>query len=119
VTGHSLYTTPEFGLTSLTLNADIDCESGRICIRKLAFPRVTVLVIMPERCLIEIKFTYQRSDLADTLAWCDYLNFKVDENDNIRMLHQGNQITVDDAALLVMLPLKQPDFKPPESAQKM
>ncbi|MBV9499794.1 MAG: hypothetical protein JO138_10515 [Acidobacteriaceae bacterium] len=118
VTSHNaLYATPEFGLTAFKIAAEINCENGHISLRKVAFPQVKVLVEMPAKRLIKIDYTYQKADLANAVSWSDCLDFKVDDRDNIHLLHQGDPINVDDAVQLIVKPLRDPAFSPPGSSR--
>jgi hypothetical protein len=89
-------------------------EDDSFQVKTLLFPIARVDVAFEDKRLVRITFSYQKSDLADVRTWKDYLEFKTDANDNVQMYHRGEPISVDDAALLILRPVRRdPTFSPP------
>jgi hypothetical protein len=85
-------------------------------IKTALFPLATVDVCFKETRLVSITFSYQRTDLSSTRTWKDYLEFDTDHNNNVQLYHRGEPISVDDAAMLILHPVRRdPSFSPPNS----
>ena len=98
---------------------EIQCEPGgqAFTIRKSNFPCVTVNCQFSDERMIQIYFSYRPTDSAETLRWEDHIDFHVDELDRVQFEHKGQRlIDASEACLIVLLPIRDPLFRPPEGA---
>ena len=78
-----------------------------------AYPQAKVKVNFLDGQLIEISCTYKKTDDADSRHWEDRLGFHIDDRDQIHFTNKGDIISDDDAALLILAPVRDPGFQPP------
>lgn len=94
-----------------------DANGQAFSIRKTEFPCVKVQCRFLAKKRIEIFFSYRRSDNAEILNWEEHVDFHVDELDRVQFKNRdGKLIDVKDVCLLVLLPIRDAKFEPPERA---
>lgn len=97
----------------LTLEAPPDQNS--LFVQRLAFPCASVTMRFLNERLITLDFTYQSNDMAPQIKWEDSIGFTTDALGNVQYEHKGNPLLdVDAAAYVVLLPLIDPRFSPPQ-----
>jgi hypothetical protein len=102
------------GLSGCLVNSVFRSDGSGFTLKTPSFPLATLEASFQDKRLVRLDFSFQKSDLADPHRWSEFLEFKVDENDNAHLQHKGEFISVDDAALLILMPLmRDPGFRPP------
>jgi len=77
------------------------------------YPKTRVHAIFRENLLIELHCSYQQSDNARAIEWEKQVEFRVDELDRVSFEHEGKLVSQDDIALLILAPVRDPEFRPP------
>jgi hypothetical protein len=87
-------------------------------LEKASFPCLKLHAEFLDGRMIELVFEHRQSDLAPTVTWAEFIEFTIDDQDNVQFLHQGNiLVDTDDAARVLLTPILMPGFTPPESAR--
>jgi hypothetical protein len=87
-------------------------------IRKTSFPCVTLQADFLNQLMIELVFEYRGSDLTPKLTWSERIGFTIDDQDHLQFLHgQDILVDADEAANILLEPILNPKFVPPEAAR--
>lgn len=97
------------------IKVKVDPGDQGFSLRKSEFPSVTVRCDFLGGRLIELRFSYLRTENADKIEWEEQVDFHVDELDRVQFQHKG-EILIDprDVCKMVLLPILNTEFKPPE-----
>lgn len=102
------------GLIGWLVDSVYRSDGSGFTLKTPGFPIATLEASFQDKRLVRLDFSFQKSDLADIHEWSEFLEFKVDENDNVHLQHKGEFISVGDAALLILRPLmRDTGFRPP------
>lgn len=100
-------------LSNLKITFLLDPPGDSFQARNVYFPIGEAKAAFVGRRLIQISYSYQKSQLSDPLTWKEFLEFTVDDNYQTYATRNGEPITVDEAAMLILKPLKRvPGFNP-------
>jgi hypothetical protein len=99
----------------LQLSWRTEPDRNEIRAERMAFPCATVIARFVDQRAIHLQFAYRRSDETETIKWEEYMGFKVDELDRVQYEHKGEPLMdAVAAALIVLTPLINPRFRPPD-----
>jgi hypothetical protein len=90
-------------------------DRNGITAERMAFPCASVIVRFVDQRAIHLQFAYRKSDETETINWEEYIGFKVDELDRVQYEYKGEPLMdAVAAALIVLTPLIDPRFRPPD-----
>jgi hypothetical protein len=100
----------------LQLSWRTEPDRNGIRAERMAFPCATVIARFVDNRAIHLQFAYRRSDETETIKWEECIGFKVDDLDRVQYKYKGEPLMdAVAAALIVLTPLIDARFRPPES----
>lgn len=100
----------------LKLSWHTDPDQNGLRAERMAFPCASVAARFADQRAIHLQFAYRRSDETETIKWEECIGFKVGELDRVQYEYKGEPLMdAVAAALIVLTPLIDPRFRPPES----
>jgi hypothetical protein len=100
---------------SLAINMKIAPDRDSFVLDHPSWPKARVKAIFQGALLIEVHCSYQKTDSAIPIEWEDRIEFSVDDLDRVSFQHHGEDISQDDAARLILAPVRDPKFRPPKT----
>jgi hypothetical protein len=103
-----------FSAPNLVIRMTTASDGNSFVLDRPTWPKARVRAIFQGDLLIELHFSYQKTDSAIPIEWEDRIELSVDDLDRLSFQHCGEDISQDDAALLILAPVRDPKFKPPK-----
>jgi hypothetical protein len=100
------------GYSELNIREDPDARA--FVIRKSDFPSVKVRCQFSGERVINILFSYCRTENAEAKDWEELIDFHVDTLDRVQFEYKGECIDVTEARNVILRPVLDPSFIPPD-----
>jgi hypothetical protein len=97
---------------SLVIKPDVAPDGNSLILHRKGYPQVTVTVVFNDPS-IELRFSYKKTEDSEVVKWDDTIQLPLDHNDEVYFQYRGKAATVENVALLLLTPVRDPLFIPP------